>query len=92
MPLVQHAHSTGQPYPITPPARVAAARRVQAARVLVGDRRPLRELARESGLSYQHLTAITTGREPLLDTDARDLGRVLAVPATAARRLAVTRY
>ena len=28
-----------------------------------------------------HLAAVERGQDPLLDTDARDLGRVLGVPA-----------
>ena len=73
-------HATGQPYPVTPTSRMAMARRVQAARLMAGDP-PLRQLARDGGLSYVHLLAVVNGQHPLTDTDATTLGELLGVPA-----------
>jgi hypothetical protein len=56
-----------------------AGRRVKAARLLAGGV-SLRETASTTGLDYLHLSMVEHGREPLLDTDARDLGRVLGCP------------
>ena len=64
---------------VKPTGRVATARRVQAARLMAGDP-PLRQLARDGGLSYMHLLAVVNAREPLLDTDAVALGELLDVP------------
>jgi hypothetical protein len=42
-------------------------------------------------MSYGHLVAVANGREPLLDTDAVDLGRMPgSAERVAAARLAVT--
>jgi hypothetical protein len=72
--------STGQPVPVAPTGRQATARRLGAARVLAG-RPSLRSLAQETGMSYGHLLGVVNANEPLLPTDAVDLGRVLDVPA-----------
>jgi len=40
-----------------------------------------REAALRAGLHYSHLIGVEAGREPLLDTDCRDLGAALDVPA-----------
>jgi transcriptional regulator with XRE-family HTH domain len=60
-------------------ARVLAGRRVRAARLLAGGP-TLRSVAADAGLDYAHLSRVERGEHPLLDTDARDLGRVLDVP------------
>jgi hypothetical protein len=70
---------SGEPIPVAPTGRQATARRLEAARVLAG-RPSLRALASQTGMSYPHLVAVANGSEPLLPTDARDLGRVLDVP------------
>lgn len=62
-----------------PGPRVQAGRRVKAARFMAGGI-SARETATEAGLSYMHLVAVEAGREPLLDTDARDLGALLGCP------------
>ncbi len=54
---------TGQPYPIALPARVAAGRRLKAARVLAGGI-SLLDAARRTGVSYQHLVAVEHGQHP----------------------------
>jgi hypothetical protein len=69
----------GQPIPVAPTSRRATARRLQAARVLAGGP-SLRSLAKATGMSYRHLEAVAKAAEPLLPTDARDLGAVLDVP------------
>jgi hypothetical protein len=66
--------------PVAPTGRQLAARRLEAARVLAGHP-SLRTLAQQTGMGYEHLCAVANGREPLLPTDARDLGRVLGVPS-----------
>jgi hypothetical protein len=71
---------SGQPNPIAPTGRQATARRLEAARVLAG-RPSLRALARQTGMSYPHLVAVANGDEPLLPSDAVDLGAVLGVPS-----------
>ncbi len=58
---------------------LAEARRVRAAQLLAGDP-PLRQIARDAGLDYGHLTGVINGVEPLTSTDVVDLGRVLGVP------------
>jgi hypothetical protein len=40
----------------------------------------IRDTASAAGLSYLHLVAVEHGQQPLLPTDAVDLGRVLNVP------------
>ena len=76
---------SGSPVPVVPTGRVAIARRVQAARLLAGDP-SLRQLARDGGLSYEHLVAVTHGKHPLTDTDATTLGELLGVPASWLRQ------
>jgi hypothetical protein len=71
---------SGSRVPITAPGRVATARRVRAARLLAGDP-PLRRIAAGAGLGYEHLVGVIKGREPLLQSDALDLARVLHVPS-----------
>ncbi len=66
---------------VKPSGRVAVARRVQAARLMAGDP-SLRRLARDGGLSYQHLVAVVNAQHPLTDTDATTLGELLGVPAS----------
>jgi hypothetical protein len=61
--------------------RAQTARRVRAARLLVGGV-SIRDTASAAGLSYLHLLAVEHGEQPLLPSDAVDLGRVLDVPAT----------
>lgn len=70
---------SGSPVPVAPTGRLPVARRLEAARVLAG-RPSLRTLATQTGMSYPHLVGVANGREPLLDTDARDLAAELAVP------------
>ena len=60
--------------------RVLAGRRVKAARVMAGGP-DLRSVAEAAGLSFLHLCAIESGRDPLLDTDATALGELLGVPS-----------
>ena len=79
-----HSVRTGQPVPIAPTGRHATARRLGAARVLAG-RPALRDLARQTGMSYVHLRGVADGNEPLLPTDARDLATVLDVPVALLR-------
>lgn len=74
-----HQVRSGSPVPVVPTGRVATARRLAAARVLAGDP-SLRALATQCGMSYPHLVGVANGREPLLDTDARDLAVVLRCP------------
>lgn len=69
------------PVPLKPSARVAAGRRVNAARLLAGDP-PLFELAQDAGMSFAHLRAVVNGVEPLTSTDVRDLAVALDVPPT----------
>ena len=40
----------------------------------------LLDAAHAAGLNYRHLVAVVNGREPMTDTDARDLAVVLCVP------------
>jgi hypothetical protein len=53
---------------------------VKAARLMAGGV-SIRETASAAGLSYLHLVAVENGQQPLLPTDAVDLGNVLGVPA-----------
>lgn len=71
---------SGQPIPVAATGRQATARRLQAARLLAG-RPHLQDLARQTGMSYVHLVGVANGNEPLLPSDAVDLGRALDVPA-----------
>jgi hypothetical protein len=41
----------------------------------------IRDTACAAGLSYLHLVAVENGQQPLLPSDALDLGAVLGVPA-----------
>jgi hypothetical protein len=53
---------------------------VKAARLLAGGI-SIHATARAAGLSYLHLLAVEHGEQPLLPTDATDLGKVLGVPS-----------
>jgi hypothetical protein len=53
---------------------------VKAARLMAGNI-SIHATAKAAGLSYLHLLAIEHGEEPLLPSDAVDLGNVLSVPA-----------
>jgi hypothetical protein len=75
------SHATGQPYAITPPARVQAGRRVKAARLLAGGV-SLKQTAHATGLSFPHLAAVERGEHPLTSTDVVALGELLHVPPT----------
>ena len=70
---------TGQPIPVAPTGRQLVARRLEAARVLAG-RPHLRDLARQTGMSFTHLVGVANANEPMTSTDARDLACVLDVP------------
>jgi hypothetical protein len=73
---------TGSPNPVRAcnSTRAQTARRVRAARLLAGGV-SIRDTASAAGLSYPHLLAVEHGEQPLLASDAVDLGRVLDVPA-----------
>jgi hypothetical protein len=47
--------------------------------VLAG-RPSLRDLARQTGMSFGHLRGVANAREPMTTTDARDLAGALEVP------------
>jgi hypothetical protein len=53
---------------------------VKAARLLAGGV-SIHATARAAGMSYVHLVAVENGQQPLLPTDAVDLGNVLGVPS-----------
>ena len=55
--------------------------RVRAAQLLAGNP-PVRQIAKDAGLSYRHLLGVVNATEPLLKTDAGDLSRVLNMPAS----------
>lgn len=74
-----HTVRTGQPIPVAPTGRELIGRRLEAARVLAG-RPSLLTLATATGMSYRHLVAVCNGREPLLESDARDLAVALECP------------
>jgi hypothetical protein len=72
---------SGQPIPVSVSStpRVQAGRRVRAARLLAGGI-SIHATARAAGMSYLHLVAVEHGEQPLLPSDAVDLGRALDVP------------
>lgn len=63
-------------------ARVGA--RVRAAASLAG--LSLHQTAQAAGLHYSRLVSIVNGREPMTDTDGRDLALVLCCPEAWLRR------
>lgn len=66
--------------PVTATSRQAAARHLEAARVLAG-RPSRRSLATATGMGYGHLLRVANAEEPLTSTDLRDLAAVLGVPS-----------
>jgi hypothetical protein len=70
---------SGQAVSVAPKGRLAAARRLEAARVLAG-RPSLRSLATATGIGYGHLLRVANAQEPLTRTDVTDLAAVLDVP------------
>src|SRR6516165_8120748 len=68
--------STGSPVPVTTTSspRAQTGRRVRAARFLAGGI-SIHATARAAGMSYLHLVAVEHGEQPLLPSDAVDLGR-----------------
>jgi len=68
------------PVAVSGSPRALAGRRVKAARLLAGGV-SVRDAATATGMSYQHLVAVEHGEQPLLPTDATDLGRVLGCPS-----------
>jgi hypothetical protein len=76
------SHRTGQSISIraSNSARAQTGRRVRAARLLAGGV-SIRDTASASGLSYLHLVAVENGQQPLLPSDAVDLGAALGCPS-----------
>lgn len=75
--------SSGSSVPVntTSSPRAQTGRQVKAARLLAGGI-SIHVTARAAGMSYLHLVAVEHGEQPLLPSDAVDLGRVLGVPAS----------